>query len=79
MLLKITKMTPQLPDAAFYNKQHENTILLSQQQSLATKYATVVGLLYLEILHRQNFYLKEKNTYLSKYFNGFINWLKELS
>ncbi len=68
----IHKSRPGWPSPA---TPHEGT----QNQALASKYATVVGLLHLEHQRLHSSKTGEKSKKIASYFRNFLSWVKELS
>jgi hypothetical protein len=52
---------------------------LGGSPAFATKYATVIGLLNLEICHADERKRGRKSGWSSRYISQFVNWLRDLS
>ncbi|MEZ4742879.1 MAG: cell division protein FtsA [Bdellovibrionota bacterium] len=74
---RIDKIKPRFSE--HLEKHLESKINSSEKTKLASKFATVSGLLYLEIIQLIEERKFRKVKWLGQYFNQFVNWLKELS
>jgi len=77
--VRIEKAKPQIP---FHNILPITQTKPEQNQNsyvLASKFATVAGLLYLDLLHRHNLIGMNKSWKINKYLQYFVAWVRELS
>ncbi|MBP6218157.1 MAG: cell division protein FtsA [Oligoflexales bacterium] len=78
--IQVEKANPQIP---FHNISHQHKMtdpnLSSSSPTLASKYATVAGLLYLGLLHNHGQSPYHSTVGITKYFQRFVSWIRELT
>lgn len=74
----VSKAKPEIPFNTLYTN-HENNNFSHVPSILNSKYATVAGLIYLELKSRSGHLDVIKSNFLKKHFGNFISWFKELS
>ena len=74
---KVSKANPHIPTHMYKDVSYTSTIYEPEQHE--TRYATSLGLLYLEALRQETTKKPENINKINRLFKGFFEWVKELS
>lgn len=74
---KVRKANPHIPTHLYKNVSYTSSIYEPEKHE--TKYATSLGLLYLEAMRQEKTKKPENINKINKLFKGFFEWVKELS